>query len=164
MKNSLLKNWSLKKEFAESRNTETLQISASFIAVRKTDFAVAFIKEWLHYCCDVEILSPAVDKSLESPEFYDHREDQSILSLLNKKYNIKPYSDPLQYGRLPEKYARDDYIMMYYGIDKKLIYCQRSVWQSDFTVGVLFLKVVTIYKDDLSSFEKNHSNTMVITD
>lgn len=90
------------------------QISGTFIALKKSDFSMAFVKEWLNYCCNLEIISPVKDKSKEISEFYSHREDQSILSLLVKKYSIRAYSDPSQYGRLPEKYIRDGCQMQYY--------------------------------------------------
>ena len=91
------------------------QVLSGFIAIKKSNFSTAFINEWLDYCCNIDIISPIDDKSSEEPNFYAHREDQSILSLLIKKYNIKAYSDPSQYARLPEKYIRDGCIMKYYG-------------------------------------------------
>lgn len=95
--------------------TETPQISGTFIALRNTDHSRKFIADWLKFCCDEDNLAPVKDKSKECEEFYDHREDQSILSLLVKKYKIKSWSDPSQYGRLPEKYIRSGCIMVYYG-------------------------------------------------
>lgn len=94
--------------------SDTPQILGGYLAFKKTDFAVSFVKEWLEYCCDFELLSPA-KKDEEYNGFYSHREDQSILSLLVKKYSIKAYSDPSQYGRLPEKYIREGCEMKYYG-------------------------------------------------
>lgn len=97
-----------------SAYTDTPQVSGTFMAFKKTEFTVSFVKEWLKYCCDYELLSPAKDTE-ESDDFYSHREDQSILSLLVKKYYIRAYSDPSQYGRLPEKYIREGCEMKYYG-------------------------------------------------
>lgn len=95
--------------------TETPQISGSFMAFRKTAHSMTFAEEWLTYCCDIRALAPPEDMGKEIPEFYAHREDQSILSLLAKKKEIKPYSDPSQYGRLPEKYIRENCTMAYHG-------------------------------------------------
>ena len=81
----------------EERFKNSNQISGTFIAIKKSDFSVKFVKEWLRYCCNLEIISPVEDKTNEDNDFYSHREDQSILSLLVKKYNIKSYSDPSQY-------------------------------------------------------------------
>ena len=98
---------------AEERFAETPQISGSFMAFKKTERSVAFVQEWLKYCCDIRALAPPADKSGEIEGFYAHREDQSILSLLAKKWEIETYSDPSQYGRLPEKYKREGCEMVY---------------------------------------------------
>lgn len=98
---------------AEERFAETPQISGSFMAFKKTERSVAFVQEWLKYCCDIRALVPPADKSGEIEGFYAHREDQSILSLLAKKWEIETYSDPSQYGKLPEKYKREGCEMVY---------------------------------------------------
>lgn len=86
---------------------DTNQIQANFIAVRKTERGIKFAKEWLDYSCEggnllreTRFMSEKLGYSFEG-----HRSDQSILSLLCKKWNIKPHLDPSQYGRLPEKYC-----------------------------------------------------------
>lgn len=81
---------------------DTNQMQSGFIAIKKNDFTVKLMNEWLRLCEDKTILSP--DEGIECSEFISHREDQSVLSLLCKKYGISPYLDPTQYGVLPEKY------------------------------------------------------------
>ena len=95
--------------------TDTPQISGAFLAFRKTAHSMTFVEEWLEYCCNIRALAPPEDMGKEISAFYAHREDQSILSLLAKKNGIKPYSDPSQHGRLPEKYIRKNCTMVYYG-------------------------------------------------
>ena len=90
------------------------QVSGTFIAVRKTKKSMDFIKEWLEYCEVYENISPSDNINNEISNFIGHREDQSILSLLVKKYGISYYSDPSQFGKLPEKYKKGPYIMNYY--------------------------------------------------
>lgn len=88
---------------------DTAQVQATFVCVRKTDATIAFIKKWLDYCTNYRILSP--EHNEEYPEdscFISHREDQSVLSLLCKKYGIKAHQDPTQYGRFPEKLKRPE--------------------------------------------------------
>ena len=94
---------------------ESAQISGTFCAFKKSDFSTKFVEDWLQYCCDIKALAPPKDRKQEAAYFYDHREDQSILSLLVKKYKLKAWSDPSQYGRLPEKYIRNGCEMVYYG-------------------------------------------------
>lgn len=80
---------------------ETCQVAGGYIAVKKSEFTVKLIQEWLNYACDYELLSSLdrSDKEAENeiPEFIKHIEDESIWSLLTKKYNIKAYSDPSQW-------------------------------------------------------------------
>lgn len=104
-----------KMNLVDEEYTDTPQISATFIAFRNTEFSRTFITEWLNCCCNEDILAPVEDRTKECVDFYDHREDQSVLSLLAKRYRIKAWSDPSQYGRLPEKYIRSGCNMIYYG-------------------------------------------------
>jgi len=113
------------------------QISGTFLAIKKSEFSMNFVKEWLDYCCNIELISPVEDKSDEEEYFYSHREDQSILSLLIKKYDIKAYSDPSQYGRLPEKYFRDGCQMKYYGHEDYPI-CILHHRTKDGNINILF--------------------------
>lgn len=84
--------------------SESLQISATFLAIRKTKFTVQFVEEWLSYCCDISILK-FQDSDVQIDGFIGHREDQSVLSLLAKKYDLPIFQDPSQFGKLPEKYC-----------------------------------------------------------
>ena len=67
---------------------------------KKTDENIAFLKEWLEYLKDPRIITddPNMCGKPNFLEFRDHRHDQSVLSLLVKKYNLKLYRDPTQYG------------------------------------------------------------------
>lgn len=86
--------------------SETNQIQANFIAIRKTEYGVRFAKEWLSICSEGDNLSRNTIYEQEVPSFgfFGHRSDQSVLSVLAKKWGIKPHLDPSQYGRIPEKY------------------------------------------------------------
>jgi len=85
---------------------ETNQIQAGFIAVRKSENSLKFVEEWLNYCSQYEIISASENKLGVNNDisFVAHREDQSVLSLVSKKFKIIPHSDPTQYGRLPIMY------------------------------------------------------------
>ena len=76
------------------------QVYASYIIMRKNEFVTSFINEWLKYAQDYRIITDNANEcGLNNyPEFEDHRHDQSILSLLNKKYNITNFADITQYG------------------------------------------------------------------
>lgn len=75
-------------------------ILASFVVCVKTASNLDFFEEWLTYAQDARVLT---DSSNECglpnyPEFRDHRHDQSILSLLGRKYGIETVEDISQWG------------------------------------------------------------------
>lgn len=91
---------------------DTKQRLGSFSLWKKTDFTMKFVNEWLFYACDKRILTD-IDNTLGLSNyggFVDHRHDQSIFSLLTKKYNIDAYRDPSQFGNnFKELYPESKY-------------------------------------------------------
>ena len=95
----------------ETINRESPQIQASFLCFRKSGTSVAFVREWLKLCCDINLLHPSnLNPGLENGNsFIAHREDQSILSLLCKKRGIVAHLDPSQHGKYPVIYTKWGY-------------------------------------------------------
>lgn len=84
------------------------QVLANFLVIKKTTNTIKFAREWLDLCCNNKLLSGNILENQNLPNYFkQHRFDQSILSLLCKKYNIKPYRDPSQYGIYPEMYRNN---------------------------------------------------------
>lgn len=85
---------------------KSAQIQGSFVCVKKNQHSIDFINTWLNLCSDLRLLHPNnIALGLKNPDdFFAHREDQSILSLLCKTKGIKPHMDPTQYSKLPEHY------------------------------------------------------------
>ena len=83
------------------------QILASYILLKKCEFSVDFIKEWLFFMQDEKVVSPKIffNKIKEFEDFVNHREDQSVLSILVRKHNLKVFRDPSDYGDRPWQYA-----------------------------------------------------------
>lgn len=82
------------------------QILATYILFRNTPFIRGFIDKWLDYmqhycCCKPENITGEPNAS----NFIEHREDQSVFSILCKSNNIKPFKDPSQFGIRPYEYA-----------------------------------------------------------
>jgi hypothetical protein len=93
----------------ECNETEMLnsnQRLATFILIRKSARSVDFIREYLAACCDPRLLTDAVSTAANATDYLDHRHDQSILSVLSKKYGFDSFRDPSQYGRHPLSYRR----------------------------------------------------------
>ena len=81
--------------------SDTFQRLASYILFRKCCTTIQFVMEWLAYLSDRRIASDD-SNTLGIPNgksFQGHRHDQSVLSLLSKKWGFPAYRDPSQYGQ-----------------------------------------------------------------
>ncbi len=78
-----------KMEKGDQAIRDKIQLEASFLLLRNNSKTREFIKEWLSYCEDPELLTD-IPSDNEYPEFIDHRHDQAILSALYHK-NPKRY-------------------------------------------------------------------------
>jgi hypothetical protein len=91
---------------------ESRQILASFIVIRKSIFSIRFVEQYLHYCSNPNILTDLENTCglPNYPDFVGHRHDQSVFSLLCKKYRLQEFRDPSQWGnsRIAE-YSNSDY-------------------------------------------------------
>lgn len=89
----------------DDKYTKTNQRPAIFIGLRKSNRSVSFINEWLELCQNEDYIKPETDDDLSEGQnvgFISHREDQSIFSLLTKKYGITPSLNPSISGKHPE--------------------------------------------------------------
>lgn len=83
-----------------SEYTDTVQYLGGIHLWKKSPLTIRFLEEWISFAKDPRILTDipnSMDKE-NYPEFVAHRHDQSIFSLLCKKYNISSYPDPTQFG------------------------------------------------------------------
>jgi hypothetical protein len=80
--------------------TDTFQRLASFVVLRKSCTSIQFAMEWLAYVSDKRIVSDEPNAlGVPNPDsFRDNRHDQTVLSLLSKKWGLSAYRDPSQYG------------------------------------------------------------------
>ena len=73
----------------------TLQLLATCVVIHNVEAAVNFVQEWADLCVRNQYMyvddSPSILPNL--PEFEDHRHDQSIFSLLAKKYDMTTIPD-----------------------------------------------------------------------
>lgn len=82
------------------------QLQASPQLIMKCDFSSQFYKEYLLFAFNQININDTYDKKIKQENgFIEHRHDQSIFSLLYKKYNLKPFKDPTQIGRYPRGYS-----------------------------------------------------------
>ena len=74
-------------------------LNASYQIYQKNELSKKFISEYLFFCKNKFILTdiPNIYGSNYSG-YYDHRHDQSVLSLLSIKHKINPLVDPSEWG------------------------------------------------------------------
>ena len=84
----------------EDKYIESHPRIGSFSMWRKNDFTIKLAEEWLEYCQDERIVTDLPNQCgiPEDIRHENHRHDQSIFSLLTKKYEIKSYIDISQWG------------------------------------------------------------------
>jgi hypothetical protein len=76
-----------------------VHLNASYQIYKKSNASVSFVKTYLDYCVNEQIITDAPNLHGDNyPGYYDHRHDQSILSLLAIKNNIEPLIDPSEWG------------------------------------------------------------------
>jgi hypothetical protein len=105
------KQWTKKELFINmdcdnDKYTNSNQIMATFHLIKKSDFSIQFYKEYLEYGCnDINITDKFDGNTTQDNEFIEHRHDQSIFSLMYKKYMLRPFKDATQRGEFPSTYA-----------------------------------------------------------
>ncbi len=96
----------------EAKYTDTPQSIGGYVVMKKSPFVEEFLREDLTYAQDARIITEQENTQGKEnyPEFVAHRHDQSVWSLMIKKYNLKRFRDPSQFGMMnryePEVEAR----------------------------------------------------------
>lgn len=98
----------------------TPQTIGGYVILKKTAFVEQFLKEDLQYAQDIRIISDNENVLQQDnyADFITHRHDQSIWSLMVKKYGLVRFRDPSQYGMCHEYESevtkRSDYPQIIY--------------------------------------------------
>lgn len=90
----------------DGRVYETFQRLASFLIVRRNCQSLQFVMEWLAYASDPRILTD-MDNQMGKGNlggFAENRHDQTVLSLLSKKWELLELRDPSQHGDIEGSY------------------------------------------------------------
>lgn len=96
----------------EEMFVKTKQRLATFSVWKKSEAVLKFLDDWLFFAQDKRIITDLENKCGYSNYvgFIDHRHDQSLFSLLTKKYDLTAYRDPSQYGNMyTELYPTSNY-------------------------------------------------------
>jgi len=74
----------------EEKYHETPQMEAGFIIIKKTNQMMDFVQDYLHYCSIKQIVDNEPNKLGENfPNWQFHRNDQSVLTNLVVKHNLR---------------------------------------------------------------------------
>ena len=80
----------------EDRYLNTRQNAATIIMIYKNDLTTNIINEWYTICENYDLINDSKSNIIEHRTFIEHRHDQSVFSLLTKKYDCCNYDfDPV---------------------------------------------------------------------
>ena len=95
------KNWSKRDSFVlmdcdSKKYTDTKQREGGFVLIKKTKKTEEVISQWLEYAQEARIITdePNTCGKNNYSGFIENRHDQTIFSLLTKKYGYIAYRDP----------------------------------------------------------------------
>ena len=101
--------------------------------LRKTPFALRFLREWLSWATSGEHITDAWDPARQYSAFREHRHDQSILSLLAKRHRLKTFPLPTA------AHDRRD-IWAWHHVTKKLAHTSASWLSGGFSQRLILLQ------------------------
>jgi hypothetical protein len=81
----------LKMNITQYGNTK--QFAAGMIVMRKCTNTIKIVKDWYKYSQDYHLIDDSSSVSLNAPSFIENRHDQSIISLIRKKFVTVIISD-----------------------------------------------------------------------
>ncbi len=96
------------------------QINAAIQLYKKTDKSINFLKDYLQYCENFQIINDINNIYREDfPSFKEHRHDQSVLTNLAYLHSVPLFRNPTQFGNhlMEEKFVCDTTVFSY-GVDK----------------------------------------------
>ena len=71
-----------------SKYLDTYQRQAGVLLILVSDETRNLINEWYNLCCDYHLIDDTISINKNLNCFKEHRHDQSVFSLLTKKYNL----------------------------------------------------------------------------
>ncbi|MBQ6993316.1 MAG: hypothetical protein IJN64_02320 [Lachnospiraceae bacterium] len=82
--------------------TDTPQSIGGYVVMKKSPFVEKFLAQDLEYAQDPRIITELDNTQgvTNYEEFIAHRHDQSVWSLMSKKYKLKRFRDPSQFGMI----------------------------------------------------------------
>lgn len=84
------------------------QILSGYILMRKSPVSVGYMEEWLGNMKDIRKAwgRHFLPEIAEFKDYVAHREDQSVLDILRRKWGIEAHRDPSDFGEFPWQYMR----------------------------------------------------------
>ena len=78
--------------------TRSAQANGATILLRRRDFAIRFVDDWLAYCEDHHLLTDTPSRHPNYGGYNEHRHDQSLLSVLGKVRGVHMADDITHWG------------------------------------------------------------------
>ena len=83
---------------------DQLQANGAIQIYRNTPLTRIFVEEYFTWCSQLDLINDDYLESVQLSKFKEHRHDQSILTNLAVKYNIKLKTSPCQWGMKDNSY------------------------------------------------------------
>jgi len=94
----------------DSLITETPQLQANIIFIRKSEKTMGVIKKWLSiYYSNFNLVDDSPSSSLNMEDFMEHRHDQSLFSVLLKKHGTSTFPEEEVYTSKEWAYLEKDF-------------------------------------------------------
>ena len=85
---------------------DSIHTITGFFVIRKCDFTLNLVREWYKVSCNYDLVNDSPSRLPNYPEFVEHRHDQSVFSLLRKKYGCVLIEEDETYNSfIPDPYA-----------------------------------------------------------
>lgn len=111
------KDWTKRDVFVKLRCDSSFfhnskQLEAGMMILKKNNFTLNFIKNWLELCTEYSLINDSQNNCTlpNFPSFKEHRHDQSLLTILALKQKLKAYRSPDQLSNnyKPPRYREDN--------------------------------------------------------
>ena len=122
------------------------------ILFKKSEFAKKFFEEMLHYSQDYRVITDSPSETGQNhPSFIEHRHDESLISVIAKKYDLYPFRNPYHTGELDDtNWTNNEYTNESFAkaVEK---FGDPKGWTSYFHGGS-FIQYPHVEKDDKSTY------------
>jgi len=138
------------------------QYFGSFFVIRKYTHTISLVQLWYETCCQYSLLDDSPSKSTNSITFKEHRHDQSIWSIIRKKYGSLVFSDEGDYCDKDISVKLDNYVFANFRNNQETSKIDLETLARIYQTDKLSHGYIPIYEKTLQSFRYDDFNMLEI--